>query len=75
MHLADAFIQSDLYSGYTFLFYQYVCSLGIVPTTFCAPGTQPQEQRSVTKCEAWGYVWNSVGLIACHLSDIYQYKV
>ncbi len=52
MHLADAFIQSDLYSGYTFLFYQYVCSLGIVPTTFCAPGTQPQEQRSVTKCEA-----------------------
>ncbi len=30
MHLADAFIQS-----YTF-FYQYVCSLGIEPTTFCA---------------------------------------
>ncbi len=42
MHLADTFIQSDLQSdwiqsdsGYTF-FYQYVCSLGIEPTTFCA---------------------------------------
>ncbi len=37
MHLADAFIQSDLLiliSGYTF-FCQYVCSLGIEPTTFC----------------------------------------
>ncbi len=36
MHLADAFIQSDLqcYSCYTF-FCQYVCSLGIEPTT-CA---------------------------------------
>ncbi len=32
MHLADAFIQSDL--GYT-LFCQFVCSLGIEPTTFC----------------------------------------
>ncbi len=34
MHLADAFIQSDLvHSGYTF-FCEYVCSLGIEPTTF-----------------------------------------
>ncbi len=35
MHLADAFIQSDLqlHSGYNF-FCQYVCSLGIEPTTF-----------------------------------------
>ncbi len=35
MHLADAFIQSDLqlHSGYTFL-YMYMCSLGIEPTTF-----------------------------------------
>ncbi len=29
MHLGDAFIQSDF-------FYQYVCSQGIEPTTFCA---------------------------------------
>ncbi len=36
MHLADAFIQSNLqlHSGYTF--HQYVCSLGIEPTTLCA---------------------------------------
>ncbi len=37
LHLPDAFIQSDLqlHSGYTF-FYQYLRSLGIEPTTFCA---------------------------------------
>ncbi len=35
MHLADAFIQSDLHSNYTVIC-QYVCSLGIEPTTFCA---------------------------------------
>ncbi len=34
LHLSDAFIQSNLtYSGYT-VFCQYVCSLGIEPTTF-----------------------------------------
>ncbi len=31
MHLADAFIEFGLY-----IFCQYVCSLGIEPTTFCA---------------------------------------
>ncbi len=37
MHLADAFIQSDLqYIQAIHFFYQYVCSLGIEPTTFCA---------------------------------------
>ncbi len=40
MHLADAFIQSDLPCiqaiHFYFIFYQYVCSLGIEPTTFCA---------------------------------------
>ncbi len=37
MHLADAFIQSDLQCIQAILyFYQYVCSLGIEPTTFCA---------------------------------------
>ncbi len=49
MHLADAFIQSAFYSGYTF-FCQYMCSLGIEPTTFAlltqcsnhwATGTEP----------------------------------
>ncbi len=35
MHLADAFIQSDLqlHSGYTFSLV-YMCSLGFEPTTF-----------------------------------------
>ncbi len=37
MHLADAFIQSDLQCIQAIhIFYQYVCSLGIEPTTFCA---------------------------------------
>ncbi len=36
LHLADAFIQSDLQCiQATRFFYQYVCSLGIEPTTFC----------------------------------------
>ncbi len=38
--LADAFIQSDLQCiqaiHYYLFFYQYVCSLGIEPKTFCA---------------------------------------
>ncbi len=45
MHLADAFIQSDLFRLY--IFCQYMCSLGIEPTTFvlltqCST-TEPQE--------------------------------
>ncbi len=37
MHLADAFIQSDLQCIQAIrIFYQYVCFLGIEPTTFCA---------------------------------------
>ncbi len=46
MHLADAFIESDLQciQSITF-FHQYVCSFGIEPTTFCAavPNAEPQE--------------------------------
>ncbi len=34
MHLADAFIQSDLQYIQVIHFCQYVCSLGIEPTTF-----------------------------------------
>ncbi len=53
MHLADAFIQSDLHlhSGYTF--FQYMCSLGIEPTTFAlltqCSTTEPQEHGSGAK--------------------------
>ncbi len=40
MHLADAFIQRDLQCiqaiHFYLFFYQYVCSLGIEPMTFCA---------------------------------------
>ncbi len=36
MHLADAFIQSDLQSIQATHLFQYMCSLGIEPTTFCA---------------------------------------
>ncbi len=35
LHLADAFIQSDLQCIQATHFDQYVCSLGIEPTTFC----------------------------------------
>ncbi len=48
MHLADAFIQSDLqYIQFIIFFCQYVCSLGIEPTTFAlltqCSTTEPQE--------------------------------
>ncbi len=37
LHLSDTFIQSDLQCIQAIhFFYQYVCSLGIEPTTFCA---------------------------------------
>ncbi len=39
MHLADAFIQSDLQCTQAIHFLHYVCSLGIEPTTFCAANT------------------------------------
>ncbi len=47
MHLADAFIQSDLQSIQVIQFCQYVCSLGIEPTTFAllmqCSTTDPQD--------------------------------
>ncbi len=47
MHLADAFIQSDLQCIQAIHFYQFVCSLGIEPTTFAlltqCSTTEPQE--------------------------------
>ncbi len=35
MHLADAFIQSDLQYIQSIHFFVSMCSLGIEPTTFC----------------------------------------
>ncbi len=37
--LADAFLQSDLQFRQYIFFSQYLCSLGIEPTTFCAANT------------------------------------
>ncbi len=46
MYLADAFIQIDLHSGYTY-FCQYVCSLELNPQCFAlltqCSTTEPQE--------------------------------
>ncbi len=36
MHLVDTFIQSDLQCIQVIHFWQYVCSLGIEPSNFCA---------------------------------------
>ncbi len=51
IHLADAFIQSNLQCIQAIhLFSQNVCSLGIEPTTFCAANamltTEPQEHHN-----------------------------
>ncbi len=51
MHLADAFIQSDLQCIQAIHFYQYVCSLGIEPTNFAllrqCSTTEPQEHHEL----------------------------
>ncbi len=52
MHLVGAFIQSDLRAFRLYIFCQYMCSLGIEPTTFvlltqCST-TEPQEHRRTT---------------------------
>ncbi len=51
MHLADAFIQSDLQYIQAINFFLYVCSLGIEPTTFAllrqCSTTEPQEPNRV----------------------------
>ncbi len=36
MHLADALSKATYSAFRLYMFYQYVCSLGIEPTTFCA---------------------------------------
>ncbi len=56
MHLADAFIQSDLvHSGYTCIV--SMCSLGIEPTTFAlltqCSTTEPQEHQYVFVLILW----------------------
>ncbi len=69
MHLADAFIQSELKSTFRLYIYcQYVWSLGIEPTTFAlltqCSTTEPQEHVCVCVCvrvracvRAWVYIY------------------
>ncbi len=49
MHLADAFIQSDLQGIQIICFFVSMCSLGIEPTTFAlltqCSTTEPQEHN------------------------------
>ncbi len=65
MHLADAFIQSDLQSILAIhLFYQYVCSLGIEPTTCCAADAMLYHWATGTHimwlhCDLWDIDWYS----------------
>ncbi len=73
MHLADAFIQAT--SGYTsffFFFCQYMCSLGIEPTTFAlltqcsnhwATGTLLRRYYAVVHSTAHWRLWSSSHLL------------
>ncbi len=73
MHLADTFIQSDLQGIQAIhFFYQYVYSLGIEPTTFCAANAKLYHWakgmcRSVDVCFqgcAWSITWLFTDLIS-----------
>ncbi len=56
-HLADAFIQSELQciQAIYLFFCQYVCSLGIEPTTFCAANTMLYHWATGTQYKASVY--------------------
>ncbi len=71
MHLADAFIQSDLqcsavYSGYNF-FCQYMCSLGIEPTTFVL-------QMQCSSHWATGTLWVCRGYVSVYVVGYFVRK-
>ncbi len=65
MHLADAFIQSDLQNNQVICFCQYVCYLGIEPTTFAlltqCSTTEPQEHVVAS----YSLVCNFFGMRVC----------
>ncbi len=52
-----------VHSGYTFFFYQYVCSLGIEPTTFAllmqCSTTEPQEHYLIIIIIIIGSRWDT----------------
>ncbi len=71
MHLADAFIQSFLFRLY--IFNQYVCFLGIEPTTFCAANTMLYHWATGTFicCSfAFDSAQNSLGILRCDCTMI-----
>ncbi len=66
LHLADAFIQSDLQciQAIHFFFNQYVCSLGIEPfalLTQCST-TEPQEHTVLQYCNQITTMWQNLFL-------------
>ncbi len=72
MHLADAFIQINLYPIQDIHFYcLYVCSLGIEPTTFAlltqCSTTEPQEHWDIFLCASCFRLWRHV---CCSISTL-----
>ncbi len=78
MHLADAFIQSDLQYIQAIHYFISMCSLGIEPTTFAlltqCSTTEPQEHLNQMNAIKWIKWFNShnihQGLIKhCYISE------
>ncbi len=80
MHLADAFVQSDLQCIQAIhLYCQYVCSLGIEPTTFAlltqCSTTEPQEHVVCSvQHTAAELLWQDTALIHNRKSALFAYK-
>ncbi len=62
MHLADAFIQSDLQCIQATHFFISMCSLGIEPTTFCAANAMLYNWVTGTKKQLLLYICVHVGV-------------
>ncbi len=71
MHLADAFIRSNLQCIQAIHYCQYVCSLGIEPTTFAlltqCSTTEPQEHLEVKPQELWTHA-HATGIMVIFVS-------
>ncbi len=66
-----------MHSGYTFFFYQYVCCLGIEPTTFCAANAMLYHWATGTHRKYIQFLFRHIQ-ICCHsnntnLTTLYQY--
>ncbi len=68
MHLADALIQSDLFRLY--ILYQYVCSLGIEPTTFCTANAMLHHWATETQiliCNLFLWIFSIITPVFSHM--------